>query len=230
MKLYKFRSLCGQKALKNALDIIENERLYCSDYKKLNDPFEGLFYIIFYPQFRKAFSPAFQTEENKKSVNDLSENNAESWTKIVDESKICSLSKTRHDVRMWSLYADSCRGIAIEIDFPDCTSGFLEVNYEKTLMEYDANVMPHLTPEKIFSFKTKHWKYEDEYRVVQNEEYYQIKENKGRIICIYLGVLIKACHKEKILKLVSGKDNKIPVYSTKLNKKDIKIVRNELLN
>lgn len=230
MKLYKFRSLYGQKARKYALDIIKNERLYCSDYKKLNDPFEGLFYIIFYPQFGRGFGPGFQTKENKKSVNDLSENNAESWTKIIDESKICSLSKTRHDVRMWSLYADSCGGIAIEIDFPNYTSGFWKVNYEKALMKYDANTMPHLIPETIFSFKTKHWKYEGEYRIVQNEKYYQIKENKGRISCIYLGVRIKACHKEKILKLVSAKDNKIPVYSTKLNKNDIKIVRNELLN
>ncbi len=226
MKLYKFRSLCDKKAL----DIIKNERLYCSDYKKLNDPFEGLFYIIFSRQFGPGFDPGFQTREIKKSVDDLSENIAEPWMKIIDESKICSLSKTRHDVRMWSLYADSCTGIVIEIDFPDCTSDYLKVKYEKTLKEYEANLKAHLTPKEIFSFKTKQWKYEQEYRIVQNEEYYQIKKRKGRISCIYLGERIKACHKEKILKLVSDKDKKIPVYSTKLNKNDIKIERNELLN
>lgn len=40
MKLYKFRSLDN---IEFTFDILLNERLYCANYKDLNDPFEGIF-------------------------------------------------------------------------------------------------------------------------------------------------------------------------------------------
>ena len=40
MILYKYRSL---ENLEHVLDIILNQRLYCSTYPELNVPFEGLF-------------------------------------------------------------------------------------------------------------------------------------------------------------------------------------------
>jgi len=40
MILYKYRSLVNFERI---LDIILNQRLYCSKYDELNDPFEGLF-------------------------------------------------------------------------------------------------------------------------------------------------------------------------------------------
>ena len=43
MKFYKFKSL---EHIEYASDIIINEQLYCTDYDKLNAPFEGLFLAI----------------------------------------------------------------------------------------------------------------------------------------------------------------------------------------
>ena len=42
MKLYKFKSLEDKEKKKHVKEIIEGEKLYCADYCKLNDPFEGL--------------------------------------------------------------------------------------------------------------------------------------------------------------------------------------------
>jgi len=44
MILYKYRSL---EQFEYVLDILLNERLYCSYYKDLNDPLEGIYASVF---------------------------------------------------------------------------------------------------------------------------------------------------------------------------------------
>ena len=62
MILYKYKSLAD---LEHVLDIILYERLHCSTYDKLNDPFEGLFLTtinLSYSRllsFKSAISTAF---------------------------------------------------------------------------------------------------------------------------------------------------------------------------
>lgn len=46
MILYKFKPLISEENKEHIKDIIDNNRLHCANYKKLNDPFEGLFYEI----------------------------------------------------------------------------------------------------------------------------------------------------------------------------------------
>lgn len=43
MILYKYRSLTN---LEHVFDIILNQRLHCSTYPELNDPFEGIFETV----------------------------------------------------------------------------------------------------------------------------------------------------------------------------------------
>ena len=83
MKLYKFRSFDN---IEYTLDILINERLYCSSHEALNDPFEGLFSTIKWvgggiarpiarsiarPIARSIFGGAPIRKKEYKSINDL---------------------------------------------------------------------------------------------------------------------------------------------------------------
>ena len=112
MKLYKFRSF---ENIEFTLDIIMNERLYCAHHKDLNDPFEGLFSTIEWkgggiirPVVRPIVRPI---------VRDLQGNYPQTVFKTLDElpsldndTRVCSLSSSMSDVRMWSLYASGHTG------------------------------------------------------------------------------------------------------------------------
>lgn len=91
MILYKYRSLAN---LEHVLDIILNQRLHCSTYPELNDPFEGLFVTTttITPSDlikRKILPPMFVKWpiklEHAKEVKDL-------FGGAIDTVKICSLS------------------------------------------------------------------------------------------------------------------------------------------
>jgi hypothetical protein len=200
---YKFKSI---EHIEYAADIIINERLYCADFEKLNDPFEGLFFaIIRQGAFSSGFSNGF-------------DNQIKECKKILGPSKICSLSKELHDVRMWSFYANDHKGIAIEIDFTDFEGDIKEVHYSETLPEYLATHVPV----EILTKKTSHWSYESEYRIIWENEFYSIK---GRIKAIYLGQRILDVHL-KILKNIVP--SAIPMYTTRLDTTEIKIKPDKL--
>ena len=194
--------------IKYASEIIEKEQLYCADYGKLNDPFEGLFFtIIRQGGFSSGFSSNFDGIE--KQLN-----------KILESLKICSLSKDLDDVRMWSFYANDHKGIAIEIDFTGFESDVAKVHYLEALPEY--NLKTH-NPAEILTKKTKHWCYESEYRVIQENDCYSVK---GRISAVYLGQRISDAHMDTLKKITPST---IPIYTTKLEPHNIKIVPGDVV-
>ncbi len=75
MILYKYRSLAN---FEHVLDIILNQRLYCSTYPELNDPFEGIYRVTYF--LLKDGDMA--TKENYKNVEES----------VTGKIKICSLS------------------------------------------------------------------------------------------------------------------------------------------
>jgi hypothetical protein len=217
--LYKFRSLDG---LEFVLDIVLYERLYCSLYTNLNDPFEGMF-ISIVNSFR-SMRPgpprpphAIPVKEKKyKSIDDLPID--------LSNTRICSLSSDCNDVRLWAHYADSQRGIAIQIKFSDSDSKLHEVYYSETFPEFEHRNFNTLNINDILTRKTKHWQYESEYRIINHEEFYSIND---KISAIFLGPRIEDKRKELILKIVSGN---IPVYSTRINKEKIQIEKDQRIN
>lgn len=205
MKFYKFKSL---EQIEHTYEIIEKEQLYCADYRKLNDPFEGQFFVIIRQgAFSLGFSSGFDRIE--KQIN-----------KILKHLKICSLSKDLNDVRMWSFYANDHKGIAIEIDFTGFENDVAKVHYLEALPEY--NLKTH-NPAEILTKKTMHWCYESEYRVIQENDYYSVK---GRISAVYLGQRISDVHMDKLNKITPST---IPIYTTKLEPHNIKIVPGDVV-
>ncbi len=206
MKLYKYRSL---KDMEFALDILLNERLHCAPYNELNDPFEGMFFSSFYTNDSKNYllkiyyKPGTKIKE-ARSVRDIPS---------VSKSKVCSLSATMSDVRLWSYYADGHQGIAIEIDFTGKEADIKKISYVKELQERGSTFITSLIlpEEAILTFKTNHWHYEQEYRIIQENDYYQIPK---AITAIYTGMNVSDTRLALLRKIVPSH---IPIVQTKIN-------------
>ncbi|GAB3352210.1 hypothetical protein GCM10027430_17090 [Lysobacter tyrosinilyticus] len=83
---------------------------------------------------------------------------------------------------MWSLYADSHRGVSIEIDFTGAEDDVRRVEYFSDLPKFGTTILAGATPEQVLSCKTMHWEYEQEYRIVGQNEYYEIHRRIRRVI------------------------------------------------
>jgi len=153
----------------------------------------------------------------------------------IDKIKICSLSSDLNDVRLWSYYADGHKGSVFGIDFSGLETKLHEVHYSEKL---PWGVSPKVSiplvsgwtkPHDVLSRKTNHWKFESEYRVIDESKY--LEEGKyfdirGRIKAIYLGTRTNGIHRELLKKIVP---NEIPIYTTKINEGKIIVEADECI-
>ncbi|RQW82271.1 MAG: DUF2971 domain-containing protein [Geobacter sp.] len=175
MLLYKYRSLTN---IEYVLDIIVNQRLYCSPYEQLNDPFEGQFQTILSVPYHfcvgsSAGDPLVKYKESK-SISDLG--------RQTNKTRVCSLSSSPTDVRLWSFYADGHKGIAFEVDFSDIQDHVKEVRYTTTLPEFGTTILGGATPEDVLTCKTDHWEFEKEYRIIGADPFFRVEGRIKRII------------------------------------------------
>lgn len=192
MLLYKFKG--GADSL-YALDIAIHERLYCSPYEELNDPFEGQFRALVTPrtggfglQFGGNFGP-----RNRRIVY----TNAE-LARLTGGKRVCSLTTAWQDVKMWALYGDSFRGIAFEFEIAEDHPQLRKVQYVDQLPKIDIGLLSSSTAEDALSYKTDHWEYEAEWRFITDQPYIQLG---GRLRRILLGTRVHPAVKEAVLKI-----------------------------
>ena len=194
MKLYKYRSL---ENIDYTLDIILNERLYCAKHDDLNDPFEGVIAVgdaSFFGEIGNIL--AIQREMDDTNI------------------RICSLSSNLDDVVMWAHYSDNYRGVVIEIDLDKDAPNLKRVNYIEKL----TTIVEFTTPEELLTTKAIDWKKEAEYRVIVDEEYYDIKD---KVTALYFGIHTSKIHKQIFRSLNCS--YKLNMYDTNLDLENIKV-------
>src|SRR4051812_9219826 len=98
MRAFKFRA---SAQIEYALDILFNRRLRCSDWRRLNDPMEGLF--------------AYSTRADEPYVQRMVKGIGEAKSQY----KVCSLSADFQSHLLWSHYANGFDGVAIEVELPE---------------------------------------------------------------------------------------------------------------
>ena len=164
MKAYKFRS---SQQMQFAFDIILSNRLYCSDWKQLNDPMEGAFVYS-----RNTNNP---TDDSERVIRIATEKK---------KLKICSLAKSFDCHLLWVHYASGFDGLAIEVELPDDDLKIRKVEYRGVFAFLQENELnnPDTAATKIFSSKYKEWSYEHEIRIIQEENYYHLEKPIRRII------------------------------------------------
>lgn len=164
MRAYKFRS-ASQIAF--ALDIIINRRLFCADWKTLNDPMEGMF--VYSRQSTDGY-------DYKKEIQQLIEEKK--------RLKVCSLSGTFDSHLLWAHYAGGFDGCAIEVEIPDNHPCVKKTEYRGVFAHFS---MPNGHPpeelaNQVLSSKYQEWSYEQEVRILQSQEWFQLEEPVKRVI------------------------------------------------
>jgi hypothetical protein len=231
--LYKYRSL---ENFEYILDIILNERLHCAPYEELNDPFEGIFLSTY---TLRAWSepilgnPCATLGDMKKPrlINPslaapylhgkqiTSHKNIEECLES-ERNKICSLSATLTDVRLWSYYAAGFTGVCFELEVSEDTPALYPVSYSESLPKFCDS--PLLSPHshQVLSCKTNHWEHEQEYRIISENSFFSVT---GKLKAIYLGERVSDLHRTLLGKVIN---DKFPIYRTRINKTKIAVEPN----
>ena len=165
MKAYKFR---GADQIPFALDVMFNNRLYCADWTKLNDPVEGMFVYSY---------ASDGGNDYKKEVG-----------QIIEEKKrlkVCSLSRTFDCHLLWSHYASGFSGLAIEVELPDDHPEVKVVDYRGVFafVSMEEHCSASEIADRILASKYSEWSYEQEVRILRQGEWFQLPSPVSRVIC-----------------------------------------------
>jgi Protein of unknown function (DUF2971) len=151
-----YRKLSGQR-LQQEIASLHDKYLWCSVYRRLNDPMEG----FYRPSGRFRKHPEFDR---------VVDNIFDAKQKIG----ICSFSDTCDNELMWTHYADNYRGICIGYRPRSLLKGLpkearlTRLGYGTTppeLGKHDSLVRADEAARKVLSHKKSSWLYEREWRV-----------------------------------------------------------------
>lgn len=215
----KWATLYKYVKLNYVVDILDNHRLYLSDGKNFNDPFEI-------------------TITNKEKGN----------ISHIEGLHILSLTNSYRKKLMWSHYADSHKGVCLTVRvprnlvYPVCYStkriyedsnidSIISLSQKSIKKNVNNNFLLLNKHKKIAHIKDKKWSYEKEYRVVfdkddedglifEDGKWYMSVKAKN----IYLGVNFDK-NDEKVKKNIieACKRNNITIKKMTLSKKDYSI-------
>ncbi|RXJ94815.1 hypothetical protein CRV00_05645 [Malaciobacter molluscorum] len=199
MKLYKFKSLANFEFV---ADILVNKRLYAANFTELNDPMEG----IFTPDDKEEFINAVKDEKLKL--------------------RVCSMAQNISNPLLWAHYADSFKGVCIEVEVDESLVEYEKINYTPFTAivgsepcfsgfsdkgrpihkAYSANEWAKV----ILRNKFEEWRYEEEVRLFSNNIFIS---NGINVTGLYLGLRVSDIYKEVLNKISAD----IKIYYTKID-------------
>ncbi|HSY99985.1 MAG TPA: hypothetical protein VK788_10835 [Terriglobales bacterium] len=148
------------------MDIIFEQRLYCPDWRSLNDAVEG--------------TPVFscRREEVKRYSR-----YADQVMKEMDRIRVCSLSLTFDSHLLWAHYASGWDGLAIEVELPQKDGAIREVEYGGFYYCISPSAgTAKESARRVLTSRHPDWSYEKEVRVFADSEWYQLQSPVKRVI------------------------------------------------
>lgn len=198
IRAYKFRTLHN---FENILDIFYNKRFYAAHYKDLNDPMEGTF--------------KYEDDVEKKDIEHIERNK--------EHYRICSFSKSFDNILLWAHYADSFKGICIEVELRKNIEYLTDVSYGIFTIANDLAKYPGKLSDIAFTTKNKAWKYEKEIRFITKNEY--IYEPDVNIKSVLLGIRTSETIKRILLQILQPN---IEIWETAICNKSNKVKKTKI--
>jgi hypothetical protein len=188
--LFRYRSITDE-TVKREISAIKEQYLWCSEYRRLNDPMEGFY-------------------KPNVSFRNIADSDYMSMAREIFNLKqdigICCFSDTNENELMWSHYAGNYAGICVAYR-PQCLIDGLSEDVHLVRLGY-GNAPPDITISdtyagrlaaiKILSHKKSSWGYEREWRLLGPRGRLEIGGERC-VAELYLGSRIARPHKKKIL-------------------------------
>ncbi len=237
----------------NLTDALEKSSIWFSNPRIFNDPFDCNInsnytekpeelekYFTKYSK-KYTFKPEEKWEELKKSqFKDLElakELTQVAVKKMINSISILCLSSKHDNILMWSHYTTNHKGLCIEFSTEN------EVFFRKPLVVKYKKEQPLLSYLKdrdkfiidLLTIKSDDWSYENEYRLIEDNDIDETKGGKlypippSSVKAIYFGC---QCNEGDIKKIIGIAKEKFPhtvrFYKMKLNSKNYKLDSEEI--
>ncbi|MEQ8683641.1 MAG: DUF2971 domain-containing protein [Imperialibacter sp.] len=158
-------------------DTIISNQLYFSSIKQFNDPYDCHLTLgdnIPVESFETHINTFHDIEEHrlkhlkafKKDPVTYAQRYIDCFNQILNHYGICCFSKVKHELLLWSHYAESHRGVALGFDFEILKKKykqFDDVDYNNDPHIFDINDVDNSIAKTILR-KSTNWKYEEEIR------------------------------------------------------------------
>ena len=204
-------------------------QVYLSEASNLNDPFDCLVYINHKQYIEYMFQATCEIFPNiyrkilRQTVRESIDSEIDKQIyEMKKKFRVACFTENNIFPLMWAHYADSHKGLCLEYDLTRLPEGYRygilpviysDKRYDATNAVITRNKNLLMNP---YYFKSSHWKYEKEWRMVITEslvadgEYYA--DFYEGISGIHLGLKSFDCHKEKVNKIIEEYSQKgIPV-------------------
>ncbi len=209
-------------------------QIYLSKASGLNDPFDCLVYVnhkIYIEYMLQETYKLFQGIDKKVLRETLKASITDGLDQQIYDMKkkirVTCFTENNTSPLMWAHYAESHTGFCIEYDLSKIPKGYklgiFPVVYSNK--RYDATEVVVARNRNIamnpYYFKSAHWEYEKEWRmvipedIITDEEYYA--DFSEGITGVYLGLRSSDCYKENIDKIIKEySQRELPVYKADL--------------
>lgn len=168
---YKYKSIRDLIDLDRILDIINNKRIYMPSYDELNDPFES--YLV---NFNLSYAGSSITEAAGERPSIIDE--------IFKPYGILSLTDNCRNQAMWASYSNMYKGICLGFENLPKVKPIKYIKQTQTVPKLDLEEIKikNKDIEKILMSKYSNWKYEQEYRLLSKDKFYNIEKHLKLII------------------------------------------------
>lgn len=165
MRAFKFKSAAQADHI---FDILLNNRLFCANWKTLNDPMEGVF----------AYS--YRGDEETDGARNVASEVQIELAKLC----ACSLTSIYDSHLLWAHYANGFNGVAVEVDLPDDHPDISLVKYRGVFgqFNYDASSKIATISRALLQSKYQEWSYERELRILSDKEWFPLEKPIPRLI------------------------------------------------
>ncbi len=210
-RLYRYRDVSSVELAAQELDAISNGYLWCSRYRDLNDPMEGIYGTSPWLAKQLRFNNlAGEILNHKRSLG------------------ICCFSDNHDNELLWAHYAKNYSGICVAYSTRELRSG-LDDDVHLVRVAYDGSPPrigkdyqqhPQRAARTILSHKKSCWLYEREWRLLTNSNAVDVPgrlkiAKGGSVKAVYLGPRIE---NEARAKLVEDLTRiKIPIHTMKVS-------------
>ena len=168
---YKYKSIRDLLDLDRILDIINNKRIYMPSFDELNDPFES--YLV---NFNLSYAGS--------SIIDATGGRPSTINETFKQYGILSLTDNCKNPAMWASYSNMYKGICLGFENLPNVKPIKYIKQSGDIPELDLEDLniKEKDIEKILMSKYENWKYEQEYRLLSKDKFYNIDNHLKLII------------------------------------------------